>query len=411
MLPPLVQIVIVLVVVGGGFLLFSSGNRQKSAESSSPEANAQPLPAGYFKPTPQQWQGLKIAAVQAIPFPMTDETDGTIAPADDVTTQVFSPYSGHVTDVYAAVGDTVKKGQPLFAVDATEFAQAENDLVAAIRLRDAQSIQVSVTERNRKRLLKLLEADGATQKDVEQSAADLSTAQATLKNDETAVDLVRSRLRILGAENEKITAVGDSAQVSGLPTNVVVPAPITGTITSRTIGLGQSLESAADGASNAAFTITDFSKVYFVAAVREENVATIHIGAPISVRINAFPGTVFTANIKYISPTVDATTHRIAVRAAVENGSGLLKPGMFGDFSITIGNAPKELAVPESAVIFEGNTARVWITGRDQTLALRYIHVGKTADGMVEVLGGLTSNDHVVTSGSLFIDRASQSDG
>jgi cobalt-zinc-cadmium efflux system membrane fusion protein len=66
--------------------------------------------------------------------------------------------------------------------------------------------------------------------------------------------------------------------------------------------------------------------------------------------------------------------------------------------------------VPEQAVIFEGDTARVWIVGANRTLALRYFTAGKTVDGMVEALRGLQSGDRVVTQGSVFIDRAAQGD-
>jgi cobalt-zinc-cadmium efflux system membrane fusion protein len=61
-------------------------------------------------------------------------------------------------------------------------------------------------------------------------------------------------------------------------------------------------------------------------------------------------------------------------------------------------------------VIFEGDTARVWITGPNRTLALRYVRAGKIVDGTVEILEGLRPGDRVVTTGSVFIDRASQGD-
>jgi cobalt-zinc-cadmium efflux system membrane fusion protein len=44
-----------------------------------------------------------------------------------------------------------------------------------------------------------------------------------------------------------------------------------------------------------------------------------------------------------------------------------------------------------------------------ETLALRQIRTGRINNGMVEVLDGLKAGDRVVTRGSLFIDRASQS--
>jgi membrane fusion protein, heavy metal efflux system len=66
--------------------------------------------------------------------------------------------------------------------------------------------------------------------------------------------------------------------------------------------------------------------------------------------------------------------------------------------------------VPEEAVVYEGQTARVWVAGNDNTLGLRQIRTGRTQSGVVEVLAGLQPGESVVTSGSLFIDRAAKSD-
>jgi cobalt-zinc-cadmium efflux system membrane fusion protein len=83
---------------------------------------------------------------------------------------------------------------------------------------------------------------------------------------------------------------------------------------------------------------------------------------------------------------------------------------MFANFSIITGNAVTAPAVPEEAVIYEGQTARVWVAGKDKSLGLRQIRTDRTQDGMVEVLAGLQPGESVVTSGSLFIDRAAKSD-
>jgi cobalt-zinc-cadmium efflux system membrane fusion protein len=83
---------------------------------------------------------------------------------------------------------------------------------------------------------------------------------------------------------------------------------------------------------------------------------------------------------------------------------------MFANFGIITGNAVNAPAVPEEAVVYEGQTARVWVAGNDKTLSLRQIRTGQAQDGVVEVLAGLQPGESVVTSGSLFIDRAAKSD-
>jgi membrane fusion protein, heavy metal efflux system len=374
------------------------------------EPTPQPLPSGFFQLTDLDWSGLRFARVDAIPFPSVAETDGTIAPADDTTTQVVSPYTGRVTAVYATVGDTVRKGTPLFALDGSEYAQAVNDLASAIETLQTARVQLRVTAANRTRLLALQKTGGAATKDVEQSAADLSTAQTNVRNGETAVALVRSRLRILGLSDAAMDALAAAGRRPLLPTAVVVRAPIDGVVMQRGVGIGQNVDSAANGSTNPLFTISDLSRVFFVANVTETQIVGVHVGDPVSVRMLAFPGRTFDARVRYIAPAVDPTTHRVFVRSEVSNPSGSLRPGMFGEMRITTGPPSRILAVPEDAIIYEEDTARVWITGPDKTLALRYIKTGKTVDGTVEVLGGLSPGDHVVTSGVVFIDRALRGD-
>ena len=52
----------------------------------------------------------------------------------------------------------------------------------------------------------------------------------------------------------------------------------------------------------------------------------------------------------------------------------------------------------------------LWVAEADGTIAGRSVRVGQIADGMVEILAGLSPGEKVVTSGALFIDRAASSD-
>jgi cobalt-zinc-cadmium efflux system membrane fusion protein len=107
---------------------------------------------------------------------------------------------------------------------------------------------------------------------------------------------------------------------------------------------------------------------------------------------------------------VDPATRRVTVRAQVANPGGELKPEMFATFDLITGAASSAVGVPEQAVIFEGDTARVWVSRGGRLLELRTIKTGQTVGGMVEVLSGLSAGETVVTSGSLFIDRAAKGD-
>lgn len=375
-------------------------------KSSSVEAAQPAVSPGMFQPTDAQWASLKIEPVQLRSFKTEHTTEGKIANDDDATTPVFSPYSGRVTKRFVKAGDYVNQGAPLLAVEASEFVQGQNDLVSAVSSFATARAQLNLARTNEKRQHELYEAQGGALKDWQQSQVDLASAEGNFRSAEIALAAVRNRLRILGKSDAEITAIENAPDRLRMNPETIVYAPIAGTVTQRQVGIGQYINSAANGASTPIFSIGDMSKVWLLANVREEDAPSVRLGEAVEVHVLAFPGRVFNAKVTYVASGIDPNTHRLPVRAEVENSDGALKPEMFAKFSIITGEAVQAAAVPESAVVYEGRTARVWIAGSEKSLGMREIQAGRTQNGMVEVLSGLQPGESVVTSGSLFIDRA-----
>jgi len=398
-----VAVAVVLVVLGLALIpkLF------KPIAEQAPEATK--AAPGTFRPTAAQWAGLKFQTVTTMVFRPERVTEGNIAISDDLTTPVFSPYSGRVIKVIAMLGDVVAQGAPLFVIHASEFVQAQNDLITALANLAAARSQLTMAQTTERRNHELYLAQGGALKDWQQAQTDLVTAQNTIRSDDIALHAVRSRLRILGKTDAEIASL-EAQPTQKLNPEATVAAPIGGTITQRQIGVGQYINSEAGGATNPVYTISDLSTVYLIANVREADAPLMHAGDPVEVRVLAYPDRVFKAKISWIAASIDPNTRRLSVRADVENPDGALKPGMFASFSIITGSAETAPAVPQSAIVFEGETARVWVAGDDGTIAVRSIRIGRSADGMVEVLEGLSQGEKVVTSGALFIDRAASSD-
>lgn len=363
--------------------------------------------AGTFRPTEDQWKALSTTVVRPQPFSDEEQTEGQITTADDLTVSVFPPFSGLVTEVRVQTGDHVRKGQALAVVKASELAQGQADLRAAMAALGSARTQLTTAEANATRQQSLFAIQGAAERDVQQSASDLAASRAAVTSSETAVDAVRSRLRILGIDEAHIDAL---ARPSGTNQNAtaLVTAPISGTVVQREVGSGQYINSTANGATTALFTISDISKVWLVANLREEDAGRVHMGDPIRARLIALPGRVFNAKISYVAPAIDPATHRLPVRAVLVSPNGVLKPGMFAEFSIISSAARSAPAIPASAILYDGAQARVWVTKPDHSLALRAIKAGRSQNNMVEVLSGLATGERVVTGGALFIDRAAK---
>lgn len=376
--------------------------------SQSVEAKSASEP-GAFRPTKEQWAGINVEAVRVATFHPERVTEGNIAIDDDLTTPVFSPYSGRVIRLIAKLGDRVVRGAPLLAVEANEFVQGQNDLLTAAATMKTAQAQLKLAETAEQRESALYQSKGAALKDWQQSQVDLATAQNNLRAQEIALAAVRNRLRILGKSDKEIDAIENGAPLDMEPVAYIV-APISGIVTQRQVGLGQNILSVQAGASTPVYTIGDLSTVWLVANVREADAPLIRVGDPLEVQVLAFPGRVFKAKISWVAPSIDANTHRLPVRADVENTDGALKPGMFARFSIITGPSATLPAVPESSIVYEGDTARVWVVRPDGAIVSRTIRTGDTSDGMVEALSGLAAGEKIVTSGALFIDRAANGD-
>ena len=411
-LSPLTQftlVVAVALVVGMAILVWPLIDKNPADAPERAKPARLDTAAGTFRPTREQWAGFKIEPVLLVSFRPEQVTEGNIAIDDDLTTPVFSPYSGRVIKLIAKLGDYVEPGAPLFAIQASEFVQAQNDLITALANLQTARSQLAQAQTNEKRGHDLYLAQGGALKDWQQAQTDLVTTQNTVRSDDIALAAVRNRLRILGKADKEIASL-EAQPTQKLDPVTIVSAPIGGTITQRQIGLGQYINSTAGGASNPVYTIGNLSTVWLIANVREADAPLMRIGQAVEVHVLAFPGRVFQAKISWVAPSIDPNTHRLSVRADVENPDGALKPGMFANFSIITGEAQTAPAVPQSAIVYEGDTARVWVAGDDGTIAARSVRTGQIADGTVEILAGLSPGEKIVTSGALFIDRAAGSD-
>ncbi len=370
--------VVILVILGfwlGGRVF---GKREAPAGEASPP--------GTFRATAQQLKTLTIETVGLHGFVSEELTEGKIAVNGDRTTPVYSPYSGQVTRVVAGLGDTVNKGATLATVEASEFVQAQSDLASAVA-------QLKLARINESRKHALLDAKGGSLQDWQSAQADLTAAEA-------AVHSVRNRLKILGKSDAEIGALEEAHTIDAV---APLTAPIAGVVVDRQLGPGQYVQA---GGGTPVFTIADTSSVWLLANVREADSGTVQLGQVMDVHVGAYPKRTFVARVTYIAAIIDPVTHRLAVRAEIDNRDRALKPEMFANFRIQTSAASQSPAIPEAAAVYEGEAAHVWVLQGEGLLAYRAIRTGRTNDGLVEVEDGLKPGERIVTKGGLFIDQA-----
>jgi membrane fusion protein, heavy metal efflux system len=392
----------IFAIVAAGLAAWSSMDRRDThlngvhAESSSPGRR----PPGAFIVTQAQWAALGVEPVTQQVFRSAHITEGKIAVDEDRSTLIFSPYSGRVTKLLAKPGDTVERGQPLFVVEATDMVQAQNEFIAAVAAVNKARSQLALAEIVEKRHRDLYKDKAVALRELEQSQAALVAAQNDMRAAETALEAVRNRLRILGKTDQEIASFEQTGKINA---ETAIQAPIAGTIVQRKIGPGQYVSS---GASDPVFIIGDLSTVWLVAYVRETEAPKVQVGQQIDFTVLAYPDQVFKGTIRYVAATLDTNTRRLVIRATIPNQDGALKPEMYASVTIFTDEGDVSPAVPRDAVIYEGNSARVWVARKDRVIELRPIRTGVVDGRMVQVLEGLLPDEVVVTKGSLFIDRA-----
>ncbi|MTW18421.1 efflux RND transporter periplasmic adaptor subunit [Rhodoplanes serenus] len=354
---------------------------------------------GFYRPKDAEWATLTVQPVAERAFRSQHVTEGKIQIDEDRTTPIFSPYAGRVTRIDVRIGDAVTPGRTLFVVEANDMVQAQNAHVAAVTGLAKAHAALDFARIADRRSRDLVEARAAPLKEAQQAQATLAAALGDLRAAETARDVARDRLRLLGADDAAVARLEAEGRIDP---EMAVRAPLSGVVMQRRIGPGQYITA---GASEPVLVIGDLATVRLCAYVRETEAGKIRVGQPLSFTVPAHPDRVFTGRIDYVAAEIDGVSRRLLVRADIDNADGLLKPEMLASVTIATNGIVLAAGVPQDAVIIEGHGARVWVARDDRTLELRPVTVGAVDQRMVQIVEGLAPGERVVTGGGLLIDR------
>ncbi len=172
-----------------------------------------------------------------------------------------------------------------------------------------------------------------------------------------------------------------------------IRATIPGVVSHRHIKLGWRLE-----AGEPAFSIANTERLVAELYIPQAELGKIAAGQVTSITVDASPSTDFEATIARVSPTVDASDGSFRATVYVDNGAGLLAPGMFARFSIAFEKHADALAVPSGAVVSEDNEDVVYVV-TDGAASRRPVRTGIQSGGMTEILDGIDAGEPVVVSG------------
>jgi len=254
------------------------------------------------------------------------EASGLIEAISSV--EIKSKASGEILFLGAEVGDFIDKGSMLSQIDQRTpkniLDQSKSDLTASnVRLENAEA--------QFKRGKKLHDNGSISDKDFEDIQEAFAQAKSTL---------VRTQVTY---ENAKI-ALDDT----------VVRSPVSGTVISRPVEVGQVISSPtqAVGGGTVLMTMADLSKVRVRALVDEIDVGKVSIGQKVSIKVAAYRDKEFFGTVSKIEPKarVEQNVTTFPVLIDIDNKENLLLLGMNTDVVIDVLNKEVALSSPSMSL-------------------------------------------------------------
>ena len=210
----------------------------------------------------------------------------------------------------------------------------------------------------------------------------------------------RERLHLWGMEDDQIAAL----ERAGTPSlRVALRAPLSGTVLEKAAVQGQYVEQG-----TVLYTVGDLSSVWVYAYVPEGDAPLVHVGSDVQISSDGLAGETLSGKIAFVAPVVDSDTRSLRVRIDVANPGLRLRPGMYVDASIDVGEAPahasRSLVIPESAVIDTGTRRVVYVEREAGVYEAVAVELGPLAQASYPVVSGLSAGDRIVTAGTFLVD-------
>jgi cobalt-zinc-cadmium efflux system membrane fusion protein len=324
-------------------------------------------------------RGIQTVTVKDSPIPEYLELPAHIDPDPTRVVHVFPPATGRIIEMKVRPWDHVAKGQTLAVIESGDLARAVADYHKA-----QADNQVKQDELVRAR--DLYDHHAIAEKDLQQAQGDAQMSAAELA-------ATRDQIRELGMDPDRA-----SNQLS-------IVAPQSGVILD--VGASPGEYSNALAAPAPLCTIADISTVWAVGDIYEKDLAAAKTGQEAQVTLDAYPGQTWTGRVSDVSDAVDAVTRALQVRVVLQNPKGELKPSLFGTIRLLRSSSPGIL-LPSAAVIREGNDAYVFVGIGNNRYERRNVTLGRTVDGSLEIVSGISPGDTVVSEGALLLRAAPQ---
>ncbi len=195
-------------------------------------------------------------------------------------------------------------------------------------------------------------------------------------------------------KGDKLLTVDPSTPGTKFALNTV-RAPITGTVTALKVKTGNTVTG-----STVVVTLGNVDELQITASVPERSVASLKTGLKADVVLEAYAGLVFPASVVRISPVVDPASRTKSITLEFDSNDSRVNAGMFAKVKLYTELYTGYPVIPETAVLTKSNMRYIYVVKSDgKTVTQREVTLGKTVDGFVQLLSGVSMGERMVTEG------------
>ncbi len=328
-------------------------------------------------PAPETVRNVSVLPAQRADVPDLLEAVGTVRAAE--TSQLASQMMGNIVELRAHEGDRVQRGQVLAIIDDAQPRAAVDRATAA---------------------------ESAAEQEVTASDSDLTLAQSTLQRyqnlyDKKSVspqefDEVKARYQAALAHRDSARAGQTQAKAALAQARTSfsytrILAPFDGVITEKKADPGTL---ASPGLP--IFTIEGLGHYRLEATVNENDLRYVQMREQVPVVVDALENAGLKGKVAQIVPAADPGSRSFLVKIELP-ADARLRSGLFGRAQFSRGKRPS-LLIPQTAIVARGQLQGVYVLDPSKIANLRYITLGRTADGEVEVLAGLQEGERLVAN-------------
>ena len=171
-----------------------------------------------------------------------------------------------------------------------------------------------------------------------------------------------------------------------------VPSTLNGTVARIYLDRGQDVTLQTPVA-----LVVDASEMIVRAEVPERYAARAALGEVVRVKVEAYPDRTFAGRVSKVSPVVDPSTRSSLIEAKLDNSSGKLRSGMFGEVTLITGSRSGVLAVPKDALT-DGSGSAVFVIENGKAYK-REVELGLQSDRFLEIRKGVRPGEKVAVFG------------